>query len=222
MRLRRRLAALAAVLMAPLGLLLISTAPANATTVNVCFGQSWGFGWFETNTFTDFTRCGSFQNDMIQLTSWYDMPLNSTMTVCAAQSGGPGISLGEWTILGQFTNFAACGSGANNMLTVGRTALGNPVINLGGVVSDAPDHGFHSGSQVTIWGVDFYPSDTVSVVSEISGQGGDATLSFDDVIPTLNGQINAQLPNLPVGTADVYVINRAGLRSTSPYRIFIS
>ncbi|HKT01197.1 MAG TPA: hypothetical protein VJT31_16860 [Rugosimonospora sp.] len=217
MTLRRCIAALAAMLVVPVGLLAFVSSPASAATTTVCNGDSWGFGWFKTNTHIDSNRCARVL--VVDLTSWYDIPLFSTpIDICANQSGGPPIPTGEWSIVGQTIDNRICGPD-NSVYHVQRVHLGTPIISSpGGVVSFAGDGGFHAGTTVAIYGVDFYPGDRVTVVPQ-GGGGAAASIVWDNV--DLRGQVNAQLPSLPLGPANLYVTNQANITS-APYPLFIT
>jgi hypothetical protein len=185
-----------------------------ATISSVCLGQTWGPGWFKTNDHYDPHSCGNpssvFYN-VVDLTSWYDVPLGSSMSICTSQQGGPPFPSAEWTIVSQSIDATRCGhplvSTTGNIMTVQRVALGKPIINPGGIVSFAGDGRFHSNTVVAIFGIDFYPSDSV-FIQPAGLPSMPATLLYDNA--TLNGQINAQLPALPPGIANVFVVNAAG------------
>lgn len=216
----KRLAVLAVALAAPLGFLAFSTTPANAVTADICASQPYGLGWFKTDDHWDPNRCGNppfITDNVITLTSWYDVPLGGTMDICADQP----LPAGEWTVLGSHWDPTRCGQPpfiVNNVVTVQRAALGTPVINTGGVVSFASDGHFHSGTVVAIYGIDFYAPDFVTIVPQGASSTA-ATLLYDNA--DRRGQIDAQLPSLPPGPAMLFVTNQAK-RQSAGYPISIA
>jgi hypothetical protein len=187
---------------------LAPAAPAAAATTQICPGQSYGPGWFWVHTFGGACPGGLYH----LLESWYDRPIGDVMYICAGQP-----------IPAEWQEFPAgymgsCDDSNPPQTTWGvkRISAGVPQINSGGIVDPATNSPFniHANSVVAMYGLDFYPPDTVY----IDAGGVEYTsprLTYDGLF-----QINFQLPAGVTGAATVSVRNMAGNRGApSPINI---
>jgi len=209
MKLRPKLILIPAIALATIaGGLALSAGAANAATGSTCAesapaSNSNLFGWFVTSTQTNF---GCFDAQQWELTSWYDIPVGNTIWICASPNVNDYQSVG-FQPTGQ-TSSGQCPATnlGYTMLQVERASVGAPVINPGGVVND-------TGGYITLYGVDFYPSDTVYTGGTL------AQVTFDSLAL---GQINAKVnPGVCGSFVNVQVMNAFGELSNSEF-VFIS